>query len=269
MQRADGWPGLRDGLRPAADARRPRPRPRLPRTGERRDRRRPTSTAPMRKSRTTSCVVLEDDRHYFPSYEAVYLYRADLAQRAPAWVKALQGMAGRIDAATMQRLNAQVKLEHAKESDVAAVWLGVAAPETSGPRRPHLAAHARASRAGRHLAGAGVAGRAAARHLRRAAAATRAGGPVGDRRAADAAVAGGVRVHDPAVRHRREAGDRGAVPLQPAADRAQHPRRHSPASRWSCARPPRRSACRRARGCGGSNCRWRCARSSPASRPRR
>lgn len=74
--------------------------------------------------------VLADDRGYFPAYEAVYLYRADLQQRAPAWVAALEGMAGRIDAATMQRLNARVKLERASESDVAASWLGVAAPDS-------------------------------------------------------------------------------------------------------------------------------------------
>lgn len=74
-------------------------------------------------------AVLDDDRHYFPSYEAVYLYRADLAQRAPAWVEALNGMAGRIDAATMQGLNARVKLDHEKESAVAADWLGIAAPD--------------------------------------------------------------------------------------------------------------------------------------------
>jgi len=76
--------------------------------------------------------VLRDDRRYFPAYEAVYLYRADLAQRAPAWVAALQGMAGRIDAAAMQRLNARVKLDREAESTVAADWLGIAAPERSG-----------------------------------------------------------------------------------------------------------------------------------------
>ncbi len=76
--------------------------------------------------------VLEDDRKYFPSYEAVYLYRADLAQRAPAWLQALNGMAGRIDAAAMQRLNARVKLDRERESDVAADWLGIDAPETGG-----------------------------------------------------------------------------------------------------------------------------------------
>jgi osmoprotectant transport system permease protein len=77
-------------------------------------------------------VVLADDHHYFPAYEAVFLYRADLAQRAPAFVRALNGLAGRIDASTMQRLNARVKLQREKEADVAADWLGVAAPAAVG-----------------------------------------------------------------------------------------------------------------------------------------
>lgn len=77
-------------------------------------------------------VVLDDDRRYFPDYQAVFLYRQDLAQRAPAFVQALQSLQGRIDAATMQRLNAQVKLQHRSETQVASAWLGVAAPQGSG-----------------------------------------------------------------------------------------------------------------------------------------
>src|SRR3546814_6232449 len=66
------------------------------------------------------------------------------------------------------------------------------------PRAAHLAPHRRAPRAGRHLAGPGAAAGAAAGHHRRAPAAPGPGGADGDRAAADAAVAGGVRVHDPA-----------------------------------------------------------------------
>ncbi len=77
-------------------------------------------------------TVLADDRGYFPDYQAIYLYRADLAQRAPQWVVALEDLAGRIDAATMQRLNARVKLDGESEAAVAADWLGVAAPEARG-----------------------------------------------------------------------------------------------------------------------------------------
>lgn len=77
-------------------------------------------------------AVLDDDRDFFPAYDAVFLYRADLAQRAPALVDALEGMAGRIDAAAMQRMNARVKLEGEAESAVAADWLGVQAPRAQG-----------------------------------------------------------------------------------------------------------------------------------------
>ncbi len=76
--------------------------------------------------------VLDDDRGYFPSYAAVYVYRADLAARAPAWVAALRGMAGRIDAAAMQRMNARVKIERVTESQVAADGLGVDAAAPRG-----------------------------------------------------------------------------------------------------------------------------------------
>src|SRR3546814_11100771 len=72
--------------------------------------------------------VLDDSRHYFPEYEAVYLYRSDLARRAPRGLAALQDLSGRIDAETMQRLNARVKLDRETGAQVAADWLGVAAP---------------------------------------------------------------------------------------------------------------------------------------------
>ena len=131
MQRADGWPGLRDAYR-------------LPQRPDGLDhdlayRGLASGAIEVTDLYSTDAEipyyrlrVLEDDLHYFPAYEAVYLYRADLVQRAPAWVRALRGMAGRIDAATMQKLNAQVKLEHRKEAQVAADWLGVAVPETAG-----------------------------------------------------------------------------------------------------------------------------------------
>lgn len=77
-------------------------------------------------------TVLADDRGYFPAYDAVFVYRADLAQRAPAFVAVLRGLEGRIDAATMQRLNAAVKLQRQPETEVAAGWLGVDAPDARG-----------------------------------------------------------------------------------------------------------------------------------------
>ena len=94
--------------------------------------------------------VLDDDLGYFPAYEAVYLYRADLAQRAPEWLAALQELGGRIDAAQMRRLNARVKLDGEREAAVAADWLGVAAPaaRSLGQRL--------AQRTGEHLALVGI-----------------------------------------------------------------------------------------------------------------
>ncbi|GLQ89320.1 ABC transporter permease/substrate-binding protein [Dyella flagellata] len=69
--------------------------------------------------------TLDDDRHYFPHYEAVYVYRLDLEQRSPAFVESLQKLSGRIDADAMRQMNAMVKLHGEKETVVAAGFLGV------------------------------------------------------------------------------------------------------------------------------------------------
>jgi len=71
--------------------------------------------------------TLDDDRHYFPRYEAVYLYRLALVQSAPAFVTALQKLAGRINENTMRQMNAKVKLQGMKEDVVVAAFLGIRA----------------------------------------------------------------------------------------------------------------------------------------------
>ena len=76
--------------------------------------------------------TLSDDRHYFPRYDAVFLYRMQLAQTRPRFVSALRGLAGRLDADTMRRLNARVKLDGEREAEVAADVLGLA-NETDTP----------------------------------------------------------------------------------------------------------------------------------------
>jgi osmoprotectant transport system permease protein len=53
-------------------------------------------------------VVLEDDRRYFPPYQAVPLARAGALGRHPRLREALDALAGRIDAATMTALNHRV-----------------------------------------------------------------------------------------------------------------------------------------------------------------
>jgi osmoprotectant transport system permease protein len=67
--------------------------------------------------------VLEDDRHHFPSYQAVFLYRADLERRAPDAVKALHDLEGKIDQARMIGMNAGVTIQKSSESSVAAGFL--------------------------------------------------------------------------------------------------------------------------------------------------
>ena len=53
-------------------------------------------------------VHLVDDRHYFPPYEAVPLVRAGALTQHPSLRAALDRLSGRIDAATMRKLNHQV-----------------------------------------------------------------------------------------------------------------------------------------------------------------
>ena len=65
---------------------------------------------------------LTDDRQFFPSYACAPLSRADLAVRAPEAQAALLSLAGRLDLATMRRLNGLVQ-QGVAEADVAREFL--------------------------------------------------------------------------------------------------------------------------------------------------
>ena len=65
-------------------------------------------------------VALDDDRGYFPRYDAVILYRLDLP---PGAVAALERLQRSFDEAQMIRLSAAVKIDRRTESDVANAWL--------------------------------------------------------------------------------------------------------------------------------------------------
>jgi len=65
--------------------------------------------------------VLEDDRKYFPSYEAVLLYRLELPMRFPEAWRALEKLEGRIDARKMIRMNAAAELEGKSFAEAAAL----------------------------------------------------------------------------------------------------------------------------------------------------
>jgi osmoprotectant transport system permease protein len=73
-------------------------------------------------------TVLADDRRYFPPYDAVLLYRADLPQRLPKTWEALKQLDGKIDDASMRRMNAAAELEGKDFASIAANFLA----QTSG-----------------------------------------------------------------------------------------------------------------------------------------
>ena len=62
--------------------------------------------------------VLEDDRHYFPPYEAVPLVREDSLWLHPEMQRAFDRLAGKVNAAEMQAMNDAVDGRH---EDVGAV----------------------------------------------------------------------------------------------------------------------------------------------------
>ena len=68
-------------------------------------------------------VVLEDDRHYFPPYDAVPVMNDAGLARHPGLAAALALLAGRIDAASMRKMNYAVDGEHRAPADVAREFL--------------------------------------------------------------------------------------------------------------------------------------------------
>ena len=68
-------------------------------------------------------VVLDDDRRYFPPYDAVPLVHAATLLRFPALRAALDHLSGRIDAAAMRRMNSAVDGGRRDPADVARAFL--------------------------------------------------------------------------------------------------------------------------------------------------
>lgn len=89
-------------------------------------------------------LALRDDLAFFRRYDAIFLYRQDLATRLrPAAVRALGRLSGRIDEATMVALNARAKLDRTSQAEIAADFVrtefGVAVtPSASSPARALL-----------------------------------------------------------------------------------------------------------------------------------
>jgi osmoprotectant transport system permease protein len=123
MERSDGWPGLRD-------------RYRLPQRNVRgldhdlAYRGLESGALHVTDLYSTDAEIefyglraLEDDLAFFPRYEAVILYRTDLAHRSPRVVDSFTRLAGLIDEKSMRRMNARVKIHGQKEGRVAEEFL--------------------------------------------------------------------------------------------------------------------------------------------------
>jgi osmoprotectant transport system substrate-binding protein len=63
-------------------------------------------------------VALEDDKHYFPPYEAVPLVREDSLRRWPQIGVAMERLAGKVNAEEMRAMNLEVESQHRDVGEV-------------------------------------------------------------------------------------------------------------------------------------------------------
>ena len=68
-------------------------------------------------------VQLEDDRHYFPPYEGLYLVRSDSLLRVPALSEVLAKLAHAISTEEMRQLNYEVDANKRGQAEVVREWL--------------------------------------------------------------------------------------------------------------------------------------------------
>jgi osmoprotectant transport system permease protein len=68
-------------------------------------------------------VTLEDDRRFFPPYDAAPVARAELLERRPSVRDALASLAGTIDDDTMRRMNHSVDVLGRSPASVARAWI--------------------------------------------------------------------------------------------------------------------------------------------------
>jgi osmoprotectant transport system permease protein len=72
---------------------------------------------------TLDLFQLEDDRHYFPPYEAVFLTRRDALALVPVLAEVLARLGNAISTEEMRRLNYQVDGEKRDTREVVSAWL--------------------------------------------------------------------------------------------------------------------------------------------------
>ena len=68
-------------------------------------------------------VVLEDDKHYFPPYEAAFVVRGRVWRERLAIHQVLESLGGKISAETMRKMNAQLDRDKRRPEDVAREFL--------------------------------------------------------------------------------------------------------------------------------------------------
>ena len=123
LGRADGWPGLArayglDAMKPAAFEHALAYRAIAGGSLDVTDAY--TTDAAMA---TYDLVPLADDRHFFPSYAAVFVYRVRSRQDHPQAFAALDALAGKLDTDTVMRLNRAIESDGKTAAAVARTWL--------------------------------------------------------------------------------------------------------------------------------------------------
>jgi osmoprotectant transport system permease protein len=123
MERADGWPGIRDryGL-PQRDVRGLDHD--LAYRALKNDEIQATDLySTDAEIKAYGLRALEDDRQFFRRYDCVWLYRTDLPTRSPAAFAAISRLEGKVTATEMAAMNARAKIDRAGEDVVAAEYL--------------------------------------------------------------------------------------------------------------------------------------------------
>ncbi|MFC7514789.1 glycine betaine ABC transporter substrate-binding protein [Herbaspirillum sp. GCM10030257] len=86
------------------------------------------------KIRQYGLRVLKDDAGYFPRYDALLLYRRDIAQRFPEAWRALQGLQGKISESQMVTMNAAAELDGKSFASIASAFLAPATQSAAAGR---------------------------------------------------------------------------------------------------------------------------------------
>jgi osmoprotectant transport system permease protein len=140
MDRADGWPALRARYRLPATPVRGLDHDVAYRAlrAEQLDATDVYTTDP--EIRSQDLVLLEDDRHAFPDYQAVLVYRIDLRRRAPRALAAMLRMEGRVSQDEMAGMNERAQRDRVDPAVVAGEFLESALGIPAAPAREGMIA---------------------------------------------------------------------------------------------------------------------------------